>query len=56
MQLMNCWLFFQELYINLNGRSHSYVKLLRIEMLEGIGPSKPIYSLDLPWKLYFKEI
>ena len=46
-QLMNYWLFFQEMYINLNGRTHSSVKLLRIEMLEGIGPSKLVAWISL---------
>ena len=47
MQLMNYWLFFQELYVNLNGRTHSSVKLLRIEMLKRIGPSKPVAWISL---------
>ena len=46
-QLMNYWLFFQELYVNLNGRTHSSVKLLRIEMLKRIGPSKPVAWISL---------
>ena len=35
------------MYINLNGRTHSSVKLLRIEMLEGIGPSKLVAWISL---------
>ena len=27
--------------------SHSFIKLLRIEMLEGIGPSKPVAWISL---------
>ena len=32
---------------NLAGRTHSSIKLLKIEMLEGIGPSKPLAWISL---------
>ena len=32
---------------NLAGRTHSSVKVLKVEMLEGMGPSKPLAWISL---------